>query len=104
MAVKSASINGVAVPLAELIVNESNEAPTIIASKKLINIVCVVDNDTRGFFLCFDTCLPFHSILTENTIAYTMPIIVSHSSCNPTNLPASDPALHTISSSINTLS
>ena len=50
VAVKRASINGVASPLAELIGNESNIVPINIVIKKLSKTMWVVDSDNFGFF------------------------------------------------------
>jgi len=49
--VKSASKKGFASPSAELIGKESNTEPIIIATKKLNNIICVVDIEIRCFFI-----------------------------------------------------
>jgi hypothetical protein len=50
VAVKRASIKGVASPFAELMGKDSKTAPTKIAIKKLNNIICVVDNIFCLFF------------------------------------------------------
>lgn len=51
VAVKSAFKNGVASPSAELIGNVSNAEPISITIRKLINIICVVDIESRCFFI-----------------------------------------------------
>ena len=51
VAVKSASKNGVAFPSAELIGNTSNTESISIATRKLNNMMCVVDTKSRCFFI-----------------------------------------------------
>ena len=50
VAVNSASRNGTASPLAELIGNANNMLPTKIVTRKLSNMICVVEN-ANFFFL-----------------------------------------------------
>ena len=49
VAVNKASIYGTDIPLAELIGKDSRTLPSKIVAKKLISIICVVDNE--NFFL-----------------------------------------------------
>jgi len=52
VAVKSASIYGTGVPLAELTGRERRRLPIIIVTRKLRRIICVVDKENFLFFIC----------------------------------------------------